>query len=340
MSVAFVFPGQGAQYVGMGHDLYETYPEARRVFDEADEILGFPLSRLCFEGPAEMLNDTINTQPAILTTTVALLRVLESKGIWKSEFTGRNGARADSENKSNLTDAPIFVAGHSLGEYCTLAATRSLDFTILLLLARERGRLMRDAGQHSPGGMAAILGLEAETVDELCQKASQRSNGIVQAANYNSPGQIVISGNKAALEEAMTLAKAKGAQRVMPLTVSIAAHSPLMEYVAERFHHVVEAIPLQKPAVPIVTNVTATPATEVGAIRKELMQQLTSSVRWTESVQYMIGQGVTTFVEVGPRNVLQGLIKRTDNRVQTHWVGNVGSVEALDERVNRTYILN
>lgn len=329
MSVAFVFPGQGSQYVGMGRDLYETYPQARRVFDEADEILGFPLSRLCFEGPAEMLNDTINTQPAILTMTVALLRILEHKGIWKN---GSNGC---------LHTTPLFVAGHSLGEYCTLVATQSLDFATLLLLARERGRLMRDAGQHRPGGMAAILGLEAETVDELCQEASQGSRGIVQAANYNSPGQIVISGDKAALEEAMTLAKARGARRVIPLAVSIAAHSPLMEYAAERFRLVVEAIPLQEPAVPIVANVTAAPAAEVEAIKSELTQQLTSSVRWTESVQYMIGQGVTTFVEVGPRNVLQGLIRRIDSRVQTNWVGDVDSVEILARQTNRgDHVLN
>ncbi|MCD6552721.1 MAG: ACP S-malonyltransferase [Anaerolineae bacterium] len=337
MSVAFVFPGQGSQYVGMGRDLYETYPEARRVFDEADEILGFPLSKLCFEGPAEMLNDTINTQPAILTTIVALLRVLERKGIWKSEPNGNNGYRA---NGGGLHTTPLFMAGHSLGEYCTLAATQSLDFATLLLLARERGRLMRDAGQYRPGGMAAILGLEAETVDVLCQEASQGSRGIVQAANYNSPGQIVISGDKAALEEAMTLAKARGARRVIPLAVSIAAHSPLMEYAAERFRLVVEAIPLREPAVPIVANVTAAPATKVGAIKNELLQQLTSSVRWTESVQYMIGRGVTTFVEVGPKNVLQGLIRRIDGRVQTNWVGNVDSVEALVRRVNQAYVLN
>jgi [acyl-carrier-protein] S-malonyltransferase len=334
MSVAFVFPGQGSQYVGMGHDLYETYPQARRVFDEADEILGFPLSRLCFEGPAEMLNDTINTQPAILTTTVALLRVLEHKGIWKSEPNGRNG-----HGRSLLT-VPLFVAGHSLGEYCTLAATRSLNFATLLLLARERGRLMRDAGQHRPGGMAAILGLEADTVDDLCQETSQGSRGIVQAANYNSPGQIVISGDEAALEEAMARARARGAQRVIPLAVSIAAHSPLMEYAAERFHLVVEAIPWREPAVPIVANVTAAPVEEVGAIKNELTQQLTSSVRWTESVQYMIDQGVTAFVEVGPRNVLQGLIRRIDGCVQTNWVGDVDSVEALARQTNRTHVLN
>jgi [acyl-carrier-protein] S-malonyltransferase len=341
MSVAFVFPGQGSQYVGMGRDLYGMYPEARRVFDEADEILGFPLSRLCFEGPAEMLNDTINTQPAILTTTVALLRVLERKGVWKGALRQGTILRADGGGAgSGLPDVPLLVAGHSLGEYCTLAATRSLDFSILLLLARERGRLMRDAGQYHPGGMAAILGLEAKTVDELCQEASQKTREIVQAANYNSPGQIVISGDKAALKEAMALALARGAGRVIPLAVSIAAHSPLMEYAAERFRLVVEAIPLQRPAVPIVTNVTATMSTQVEAIKNELTQQLTCSVRWAESVQYMIGQGVTTFVEVGPRNVLQGLIKRIDDRVRTHWVGDVDSVETLARGANRPRVLN
>lgn len=338
MSVAFVFPGQGSQYVGMGRDLYEAYPEARRVFDEADEILGFPLSRLCFTGPAEILNDTINAQPAILTTTVALLQVLEHRGIGvggKKQEARSKKQGVGGENGGNLLDIPLLVAGHSLGEYCTLAATRSLDFHTLLLLARERGRLMRDAGQYRPGGMAAILGLEAKIVDELCQEASQGGKGIVQAANYNSPRQIVISGDKAALEEAMALARARGALRVIPLEVSIAAHSPLMEYAAERFRLVVEAIPLQQPTVPIVTNVTATPAKEVGAIKNELMQQLTSSVRWTDSVQCMIDRGVTTFVEIGPRNVLQGLIKRIDSRVQTDWVGDVNSVESLISRLSR-----
>lgn len=329
MSVAFVFPGQGSQHVGMGRDLYETYPEARRVFDEADEILGFPLSRLCFAGPVEVLDDTINTQPAILTTTVALLRVLEHKGIG----VGSKRQETGDENGGNLLDIPLFVAGHSLGEYCTLAATRSLDFHTLLLLARERGRLMRDAGQYRPGGMAAILGLEAKIVDELCQEASEGGKGIVQAANYNSPGQIVISGDKAALEEAMALARARGALRVIPLEVSIAAHSPLMEYAAERFRLVVETVPLKQPTVPIVANVTGAPAKEVEAIKNELMQQLTSSVRWTESVQCMIDRGVTTFVEIGPRNVLQGLIKRIDSRVQTDWVGSVDSVESLVRRL-------
>lgn len=334
MSVAFVFPGQGSQYVGMGRDLYEAYPEARRVFDEADEILGFPLSRLCFAGPAERLNDTINTQPAILTTTVALLRVLEHKGIWRNEL------ERDAGNGDGLPGAPLFVAGHSLGEYCTLAAARSLDFPTLLLLARERGRLMRDAGQCRPGGMAAILGLEAEAVDALCREASQRREGVVQAANYNSPGQIVISGDKAALEEAMALASARGARQVIPLAVSIAAHSPLMEYAAERFRLVVEAVPLKQPTVPIVANVTAAPAERVEVIKNELTQQLTSSVRWTESVQYMIGRGVTTFVEVGPRNVLQELIRRIDGHVQTDWVGDVDGVETLARGVGRARSLN
>ena len=199
--IAFVFPGQGSQYVGMGRDLYEAYPEARAIFDQADEILGFPLSELCFEGPAEKLNDTINTQPAIFTMSVACLRALNP----------------------SLSLDPLFVAGHSLGEYTALVAAEALTFADGLKLVRERGRLMKEAGKKNPGGMAAIIGLDARTVERICQEAFG-----VQIANYNSPGQIVISGHREALERAMELAREQGAKRVIPLAVSIAAHSLLM----------------------------------------------------------------------------------------------------------------
>ena len=306
MNTAFVFPGQGSQYVGMGRDLYETYAEVRALFDEADGILGFSLSRLCFEGPKEELGDTINTQPALLTISVALLRLLES---------GQLG--------------PSTVAGHSMGEYTALVAAGALDFADGLRLVRERGRVMKEAGEQNPGGMAAVLGLEAETLDEICQMARQKTGGIVQLANYNSPGQIVISGHKEALEQAMELSKERGARRVIPLAVSIASHSPLMQTAARSFAGVVAQVDFHQPQVPIVANVTAAPITTVAEIREELVEQLTSTVRWVESIQYMIAQGVTTFVEIGPKNVLTGLMRRIDKSVQTVNVGDVAGVEAL-----------
>ena len=306
MKIAFIFPGQGSQYVGMGRDLYETYPEARALFDKADSILGFPLSKLCFEGPMPDLGDTINTQPALLTVSVALLRILELSQL-----------------------SPATVAGHSMGEYTALVAAGALDFADGLKLVRERGRVMKEAGEQNPGGMAAVLGLEAETLDEICQMASQETGGIVQLANYNSPGQIVISGHKEALEQAMELARERGARRVIPLAVSIASHSPLMRSAAQALADVVAQIDFHQPRVPVVANVTAAPITTVAEIREELVEQLTSTVRWVESIQYMIAQGVTTFVEIGPKNVLTGLMRRIDKSVRTVNVGDVAGIEAL-----------
>jgi [acyl-carrier-protein] S-malonyltransferase len=308
LKTAFVFPGQGSQYVGMGRDLYETYPEAKALFDEADGILGFPISKLCFEGPEEELSETINTQPTILAVSVALLQMLKSHQL-----------------------SPTIVAGHSMGEYTALIAAGVLDFGDGLRLVRERGRVMQEAGERNPGGMAAVLGLEAETLDEICQVASQETDGIVQLANYNSPGQVVISGHKESLERALELARERGARRVIPLAVSIASHSPLMRPAAESFASIVAQVDFQPPKVPVVANVTAAPITTVAEIRDELVKQLTSTVRWVESVQYIIAQGVTTFVEIGPKDVLAGLIRRIDKSVQTVNVGDVAGIEACVE---------
>ncbi len=307
-STAFLFPGQGSQYVGMGRDLYETYPEARATFDQADKVLGFALSDLCFNGPEEALNDTINTQPAIFVTSVALLRALES----------------------SKKQAPAFVAGHSLGEYAALVAAGAMDFAAGLWLVRERGRLMKEAGERSPGGMAAVLGLEAEAVEEICHRARQETGGVIQVANYNSPGQIVISGDFQTRDVAMELVKAAGAKRVVPLAVSIAAHSPLMQCIADEFRQAVEATEFWTPQVPVVANVSAMPLESTEAIRAELVQQLTSPVRWTESMQYMIGRGVTEFVEIGPKDVLTGLVRRIDQSVQAKSVGNAAAMEELN----------
>jgi len=295
--VAFLFPGQGAQQVGMGRDLYDAHPAAREVYDEADRILGFSLSRLCFEGPEETLTDTLNAQPALFTTSMACWRALEAVA-------------------PGAFPAPSFVAGHSLGEYSALAAAGALDFAAGLGLVRERGRLMKLAGERSPGGMAAILGLDDAVVDEVCQQALNETDGFVQAANYNAPGQIVISGDKAALEQAMAVANDAGARRVVRLAVSIASHSPLMACIADEFRLAVESTPLRDPAVPVVANVTARPLASVAAIREEMVGQLTSPVCWVASVQYILNEGVTTFVELGPGQVLTGLLKRIDRSVR------------------------
>ena len=322
MKTALVFPGQGSQYVGMGWDLYETYVEARTLFDEADAIMGFSLSKLCFEGPKEELNDTINTQPAILAMSVACFKALDTR--YKVQGKGRENLEPGTLNLD-----PAFVAGHSMGEYTALVAAGALDFADGLRLVRERGRVMKEAGEQNPGGMAAVLGLGADILDEICKTASQETGGIVQLANYNSPGQIVISGHKEALGRAMELAKERGARRVIPLAVSIASHSPLMQAAAEAFASIVAQVDFHQHRVPVVANATAAPITTVAEIREELVEQLTSTVRWVESIQYMIAQGVTTFVEIGPKNVLTGLMRRIDKSVRTVNVGDVAGVEAL-----------
>ena len=324
MKTAFIFPGQGSQFVGMGRDLYETYPQSKSIFDEADAIMGFPLSTLCFEGAKEELGDTINTQPALLAMSMACLKAMVAG--YEVEVSDREDLQP-----ATLSLEPAFVAGHSMGEYTALVAAGALDFADGLRLVRERGRLMKQAGEQNPGGMAAVLGLGADTLSHVCREASQDAGGIVQLANYNSPGQIVISGHKQALERALELAKERGARRVIPLAVSIASHSPLMRRAAEAFASVVAQVDFHQPRVPVVANVTAAPITTVAEIREELVKQLTSTVRWVESIQYMIAQGVTTFVEIGPKNVLTGLMRRIDKSVRAVNVENVEGVKAFLE---------
>ena len=307
--IALLFPGQGSQQVGMGRDLYERFPEARNVFDDADRILKFPLSRLCFEGPKERLDDTINTQPALFTVSLALWRVLSVHG--------------------SLPDVS-FVAGHSMGEYSALAVAGALSFAGGLRLVRERGRLMQQAGEQNPGRMAAILGLADDVVVEICEQASAQAEGPgVQVANYNCPGQVVISGGKAAVRGAEELAEQRGARRVVPLDVSIAAHSALMSPIVAPFAEAVQRANFETPAIPVVANITAQPWQDVDSLRRELVGQLTSSVQWTRSVQEMIARGTTTFVEIGPGNVLSGLVRRIDRSVKRFSLGDGDAVEAF-----------
>jgi len=299
--VAYVFPGQGSQNVGMGLDLYNSYPSAKQVFDEADASLGFPLSRLCFEGPAEELVKTHNVQPAILAVSIACLKALQEA------------------SRGNFL-SPAFVAGHSLGEYTALAAAGVLSLTDAVLLVRERGRLMYEAGLKNPGGMLAILGLDEKTLKDV----SLRSG--TEISNINCPGQIVVSGAIEALAEANDLAKTKGARAVIPLKVSGAFHSALMEPIIAEFSEIVSSFEFHSPSIPIISNVTAQPLTDVDSIKEDLVKQLRNCVQWQRSVEYIMQNGVTTFYEIGPGKVLSGLIRRINSELQ---IFNVSGIEDI-----------
>jgi [acyl-carrier-protein] S-malonyltransferase len=283
----------------MGRDLCQGFAPAKAVFEQADKALGFPMSRLCFEGPEDELLQTINAQPAIVTVSFACLEAVR----------GANGV------------APAaFVAGHSLGEYTALAAAGVLDFATTVYLARERGRLMHEAGQITPGGMAAVIGLDEPALGEVCTESGAR------IANINCPGQIVISGAEDKLTKAMDLAKAKGAHRVIRLQVSGAFHTPLMQPAVDGMAEIIARLSFSQPSVPIVGNTTAQPLTTAESVKEELLQQLCNCVQWQRSVEYMVGDGVSTFIEIGPGRVLAGLIKRIDRNVN---IINIGDAEAV-----------
>ncbi len=302
---AFLFPGQGSQEVGMGKDFAESYDVARQIFQEADEILGFSLSTMCFAGPEEELNETINTQPALYVTSIAILRTFQDL---------------------NPSAQPAFVAGHSLGEFTAFTSAGVLDFESGLRLVRRRGELMQQAGDDNPGAMAALLGMDTDAVQEMCAKISEATGKPLVLANDNCPGQVVISGDSEALDKAVEEAPSLGARRAVKLAVSVAAHSPLMASASAEFEKAIQATTIHAPQIPVYANVTAQPLTDVEAIREEMQKQLTQSVRWTETIQAMISAQADTFVEIGSKDVLSGLMRRIDreaNRVT------LNSVEAL-----------
>ncbi len=307
---ALLFPGQGSQTVGMGRELAQKFLPARAVFEEADAILGFPLSKLMWEGPEAALNDTVNTQPALYIHSQAAYRV----------FCDMFG--------SAFGEAPAAMAGHSLGELSALSAAGALPFEDGLLLVRKRGELMKRAGEQNPGSMAAILSLGIPELEGVCARASTAEE-TVQVANDNSPGQVVISGAKAAVQRAMEGAKAAGAKRAIPLAVSIAAHSKLMAGIQDEWNQAVEEAGVRDARVPVVGNVAARPLLARADLMQDIEAQMQSRVRWTETIQMLAGQGVGSFVEVGTGNVLIGLVRRIESSAAGYPLGNPADFDAL-----------
>jgi [acyl-carrier-protein] S-malonyltransferase len=311
MAVAFVFPGQGSQKIGMGRGFYDAVPESRAVFEEADGALGFPLSRLCFEGPEEQLQLTANTQPAILATSVAAAQALGARGI-----------------------RPDWVAGHSLGEYSALVTAGVLSLRDAVVAVRRRGQYMQEAVPVGEGAMAAILALDPALVEEACREAAQGQ--VVSPANINSPGQVVIAGHAAAVDRASELCKKAGAKRAIRLPVSAPFHCALMMPAQERLARDLAGLSFAEATVPVVNNVDATVVRSPDPCRDGLVRQVSATVRWQESVERLVREGVDTFVEVGPGTVLSGLVKKIDRSVRVLSVEDPASLEttatALQER--------
>ena len=308
-AMAFIFPGQGSQHPGMGRDLAERFPAARQVFEEADEALGFPLSELCFNGPAEQLQLTENTQPAILTVSIAALRAAQSEGFPRAEF----------------------VAGHSLGEYSALVAAGALHLGDAIRTVRARGRYMQEAVPVGAGAMAAILGADLEMVNAGCEEASQGE--ICSAANINSPGQVVIAGAAGAIDRAIVILKERGAKRAMKLNVSAPFHCAMMKPAQERLAADLDTIQFGDSEMPVVTNVDARAVTSADLLRDSLVRQVSQPVRWLESVEFLISQGVKTFIEIGPGKVLSGLVRQIDRSVQCVNVEDEASLRAAREAI-------
>jgi len=301
--IAFVFPGQGSQSVGMGRALVEAQPALRAVYDEASSVLGYDVAALCFEGPPERLNLTEYTQPALLVCSIAALRALDPMGL-----------------------IPAAVAGHSLGEYSALVAAGGLPYRDAVAVVQKRGRYMAEAVTPGTGLVAALLGLTADVVKEVCREAS--SIGIVAAANFNSPGQVVIAGEKAAVERAIELAKTRGCKKAIPLPVSVPVHTPLMQKAADRLAADLGMVHWSDLKIPLINNAEAKALSKAEEIKASLIRQLPSSVLWEDSIKTMAAMGITRFVEVGPGAVLSGLIKRILPQATTWTVNDPKSLEA------------
>ncbi len=299
---AFIFPGQGSQYCGMGRDIFEAFPTARTMMERANELLGYSITDIMFSGNEEELRQTKYTQPAIFLHSIAVATLIGSKDI-------------------------TMTAGHSLGEYTALCFAGAIGFDDALGIVAKRGDLMQNAGKQNPGTMAAIIGMPDNALDSLLAEAGQE--GVIQAANFNSPGQIVLSGDIAAVKKAVELAPSKGSRMAKELVVSGAFHSPLMKPAEHELSAALDQIDIQSASIPVCMNAIARPVTSAAEIRKNLILQLTSSVLWTQSVESMIQSGITEFVEIGPQKVLQGLIKRIDKTVTTRCVDNAADIQSF-----------
>lgn len=334
--VAFLFPGQGSQAVGMGADVFAASPAAKRVFEVVDTALGFPLSILCFQGPEETLRETINAQPAIVTVSLALLAAFQE--------ALSSSSQATQPSSWALPLTPVYTAGHSVGEYAALVASGAFDLKDAALLVRERGRLMHQEGLRCPGGMVAVIGADEKTLQEACEEATKQTAaeliaqdanalehhpglGKVAIANYNAPGQIVLSGEQRALDNAATLSKARGAKRVIPLAVSAAFHSPVMEPAATGLMQAIASVSMHDAAIPVISNIQATPLTAASALQEELSKQVAAPVQWIRTIEYLHGAGVTVFIEIGPGQALTGMVKRIVKGVTTLNIGNMVELE-------------